>query len=187
MQRRATGARFVVTTSPIFVSIPLDPTIHDVTQFDCGQADLDTWLYDNAVTAARARVAQTFVWLHDDDSDVVVAYYALSAHAIPRAKAPSRIGRGVPDPVPAALLAKLALIRALQGRGLGEVLLVDALQRILLASDQGPAVRAVVVDAATDAGRALYVKFGFVAAPGRADRMMIRAETIAQALRPKAT
>lgn len=176
-----------MATSPNFVSTALAPTIHELTQFDSGQADLDAWLRDNAATAARARVAQTFVWLRDDNSEVVVAYYALSAHAIPRVEAPSRIGRGVPDPVPAALLAKLALDRTLQGRGLGEILLVDALQRILLASDQGPAVRAIVVDAATDAGRALYLKFGFVAAPGRADRMMIRAETIAQALRPRAT
>lgn len=173
-----------MAASPTFVSVPLDPPVHDLAQFDSGQADLDAWLRDNAATAVRARVAQTFVWLRDDPSDVVVAYYALSAHAIPRAEAPSRIGRGVPDPVPAALLAKLALDCTLQGRGLGEVLLVDALQRILLASEQGPAVRAIVVDAATDAGRALYERFGFVAAPSRTDRMLIRAETIAKALRP---
>ena len=111
----------------------------------------------------------------------------MSAHAIPRAEAPRRIGRGVPGTVPAALLAKLALDRSLQGSGLGQVLLVDALQRILQASDHGPAVRAIVVDAATDAGLALYAKFGFVAARGRADRMLVRAETIAKGLDPIAT
>jgi len=77
--------------------------------------------------------------------------------------------------------------RALHGSGLGQVLLVDALTRVLHASEQGPAVRAIVVDAATDAGRALCAKFGFVPAPGRADRMLVRAETIAQALGPTTT
>ena len=168
--------------SPTFVSVPLDPPVHDPSRFESGEPDLDAWLRDSATTAARARVAQTFVWVPDTNDRGVVAYYALSAHAIPRAEAPSRVGRGVPDPVPAALLAKLALDRALQGRGLGQVLLVDALQRILRASEQGPAVRAIVVDAATDAGRSLYAKFGFVTAPGRADRMLVRAETIAQGL-----
>lgn len=170
--------------SPTFVSVPLDPPVHDLSRFDSGEPDLDAWLRDSAATAARARVAQTFVWVRDADDREVVAYYALSAHAIPRAEAPSRIGRGVPDPVPAALLAKLALDHTLQGSGLGQVLLVDALTRILQASEQGPAVRAIVVDAATDAGRALYAKFGFAAAPGRADRMLVRAETIAKGLNP---
>lgn len=170
--------------SPTFASVPLDPSVHDLSSFDSGEPDLDSWLRDNAAIAARARVAQTFVWLRDDGGSAVVGYYALSAHAIPRAEAPSRIGRGVPDPVPAALLAKLALDRALHGSGLGQVLLVDALKRVLHASEQGPAVRAIVVDAATDAGRALYAKFGFVLAPGRADRMLVRAETIAKALGP---
>lgn len=166
---------------PTFVSIPFNPLLHTTDVFDSGAPDLDAWLRDSAATAARARVAQTFAWLRDQ-APGVVAYYALSAHAVPRAEAPSRIGRGVPAPIPAALLAKLALDRTLQGKGLGEVLLVDALERILHASAQGPAVRAIVVDAATDAGRALYTKFGFVAAPGRAARMLLRAETAAKAL-----
>lgn len=171
-------------TSPTYLSVPLDPAVHDLSRFESGEADLDAWLRDSAAAAARARVAQTFVWVRDADERTVVAYYALSAHAIPRAEAPSRIGRGVADPVPAALLAKLALDRTLQGEGLGQVLLVDALTRILRASEQGPAIRAIVVDAGTDVGRALYAKFGFVLAPGRPDRMLVRAETIAKGLQP---
>jgi GNAT superfamily N-acetyltransferase len=171
-----------VSTSATFTSVQLDLHLHDLTRFDCGEPDLDAWLRDSAATAARARAAQTFVWVPDTSAETVVAYYALSANAIPRAEAPSRIGRGVPDPVPAALIAKLTLDRSLHGAGLGQVLLVDALRRILQASQQGPAVRAIVVDAATDAGRNLYARFGFVAAPGRADRMLVRAETISKGL-----
>jgi GNAT superfamily N-acetyltransferase len=171
-----------VTDSPRFVSSVLDPAVHDVVGFDCDEPDLDAWLRDHAGPAARARVAQTFVWVAEDSARVV-AYYALSAHAVPRTEAPSRISRGVPDPVPAALLAKLALDRSLHGQGLGDLLLADALDRIITASDAGPAVRAIVVDASTDRGRALYARFGFATAPGRDDRMIVRAETIAHGLR----
>ena len=170
---------------PTFASAVFDPALHDTAGFDSGQDDLDAWLRRSAPTAARSRVAQTFVWTSDDQGapvERVLAFYALSAHAIARADAPSRIGRGVPDPMPAALIAKLALDRSLQGAGLGGPLLVDALERILRAGQQGPAVRAIVVDAATAAGRSLYTRFGFVAAPGRDDRMIVRAETIAKAL-----
>ncbi|MGD9527206.1 MAG: hypothetical protein AB7V44_10495 [Pseudonocardia sp.] len=84
--------------------------------------------------------------------------------------------------MPAALIAKLALDQTLHGQRLGDLLLVDALDRIISAAEQGPAVRAIVVDAATERGRALYRRCGFVPAPGRADRMIVRAETIAQGL-----
>ncbi len=170
-----------MTASFPFVSTALDPATHHVDRFDCGEPERNAWLQDHATTAARARVAQTFVWLAGADRNVV-GYYALSAHAVNRVDAPSRIGRGVPDPVPAALIAKLALDVSLHGQRLGDLLLVDALTRVIDASASGPAVRAIVVDAATDRGRALYVRFGFVAAPGRSDRMVVRAETIANGL-----
>ena len=171
-----------MTDSPRFVSTTLDPLVHDVDRFDCGEPALDAWLRDHAAEAAQARVARTFVWVAVGGHEVV-GYYALSAHAVPRAEAPSRIGRGVPDPVPAALLAKLALDRSPHGQRMGDLLLADALIRVLEASESGPAVRAIVVDAATARGRALYARFGFVRAPGRDDRMMVRAETIASGIR----
>ena len=122
-----------MTASPAFASTVLDPDLHDVSGFDSGELDLDVWLRDHAATAARARVAQTFVWVAEAGHEVV-AYYSLSAHAVPRAEAPSRISRGVPDPVPAALLGKLALDRFLHGQRLGDVLLADALTRVIDAS-----------------------------------------------------
>jgi predicted N-acetyltransferase YhbS len=171
-----------VTASVPFVSTALDPATHHVDRFNCGETELSAWLQDHASTAARARVAQTFVWLAGAEDRNVVGYYSLSAHAVNRMDAPSRIGRGVPGPVPAALIAKLALHVSLHGQRLGDLLLVDALTRVIDASTSGPAVRAIVVDAATHHGRALYARFGFVAAPGRTDRMIIRAETIANGL-----
>ncbi|MEZ5118137.1 MAG: GNAT family N-acetyltransferase [Candidatus Nanopelagicales bacterium] len=170
-----------MTDRPRFTSAVLDLAVHDVSAFESGEPDLDTWLRDHAGPAARARVAQTFVWT-GSGSARVVAFYALSAHGVPRGEAPNRIARGVPDPVPAALIAKLALDRSLRGRRLGDVLLADALERIITASESGPAVRAIVVDAATDGGRALYARFGFVPVPGRADRLIVRAETVARGL-----
>ncbi len=168
--------------NPDYASSLLDPEIHDLTLFDSGEPELDTWPREHATAAARARVAHTFVWV-DIVSTAVVAYYSLCAHAVPREGAPNRIGRGVPDPVPAALIAKLALDRSLQGMRLGGVLLADALERIIATGEAGLAVRAIVVDASTDRGRSLYARFGFVPSPRRADRMIVRAGTIAKGLR----
>jgi GNAT superfamily N-acetyltransferase len=180
-QPRACDRPFAGDGRAPYRSGAFDPVAHDLSQFKSGEADLDAWLGDHAVAAARARVAQTFDWA-ESDSARVLAYYAISAHAVPRVEAPSRIARGVPNLVLAALLVKLALDRSLHGQRLGDVLLADALDRIITASESGPAVRAIVVDAATDRGRALYSRFGFVPAPGRTDRMIVRAETIARGL-----
>lgn len=174
-----------MAVDPPYTSHLLDPTRHNCRRFACGEDDLDSWLRNNAADAARARVAQTFVWVDEEaEPSNVLAYYALSAHSISRIDAPSRIGRGVPDPVPAALIGKLALDETLHGQGLGEVLLVDALRRIIDASTRGPAVRAIVVDAATEAGRRLYTRLGFSPAPNQPDRMLVRTETVLKALRP---
>lgn len=94
----------VVTGRPRFASAALDPSVHDLARFDSGEPALDAWLRDHATGAARSRVAQTSVWLAEGGKEVV-GYYALSAHAVPRAESTNRIGRAVPDPVPAALLA----------------------------------------------------------------------------------
>jgi hypothetical protein len=66
-------------------------------------------------------------------------------------------------------------VARLHGQGPAEVCPVDA-------SSEDPAVRAIVVDAATTAGRRLYAKLGFVAAPNRPGRMLIRTETVVKAL-----
>lgn len=167
-------------TEPSFISWAFDPSVHDSHRFDSGEAELDYWLVNYAESAARARVARTFVWIDGDSR--VVGYYSLSAHAVLRIEASPRIARGVPDPVPAALIAKLALHRQLHGQGFGRLLLADALRRIMRASQQGPAVRAIVVDASTTRGRRLYESFGFVQVPDGKPRMMVRASAVERAL-----
>ena len=102
-----------------FRSERLDPESHDVRDFTCGEASLDTWLCVQAVAATARRTARTWVWV--DPAGVVVGYYALAAHKIAREDVPPKIGRGGPSEIPAVLLARLALSSSLRGQGLGAV------------------------------------------------------------------
>jgi len=163
-------------------SVTLDSGSQFIEQLTCGISILDEWLTNHAVEAARARTATTFVWI--DGSASVKAYYCLSAHALRRSETSSRIGRGILEIIPAALIGKLALHSDLQGRGLGRVLLADALGRVIRASRRGPAVRAIVVDAATPAGQRLYAATGFTQVPGHSTRMVVRASSIEASLAP---
>ncbi len=152
---------------------------HAVERFRSGNDVLDVWLGQHARHAQAMRTARTFVW-HTGDR-VVVAYFSLAAHLVVRADLPPKIGRGSPDAIPAVLLARLALDRTLQGRGLGGELLVDALSRAVQASDLA-AARLVVVDAIDETAAAFYEHHGFLAVPGNPQRLIQKVSDIAAAL-----
>lgn len=141
----------------------LDPERHDVRDFTCGEASLDLWLREQAVTATARRTARTWVWVDEDGA--VVGYYALAAHRVAREDVPNTIGRGGPVEVPAVLLARLALSESLRGYRLGAVLLADALERIVDAT-QTVAARLVVVDALHERVAQFYESLGFRRIPG---------------------
>jgi len=146
-----------------FRSERLDAGRHDLASFSCGEESLDSWLRDQAVAATKRGTARTWVWTADDGQ--VVAYYALAAHKVVRDQIPSRVGRGGPVEIPAVLLARLALAERLQGRGLGPLLVADALDRMVEASLIVGA-RLVVVDAIAEAVAKLYEGLGFSRLPG---------------------
>lgn len=145
-----------------FRSERFDPDRHEVNGFACGEPSLDAWLRDQADPAARRRTARTWVWVDPDTT--IVAYYALAAHKVTREQVPTRIGRGGPSEIPAVLLARLALSRSLRGQGLREVLVVDALTRIV-AVTQTVAARLVVVDALHERVARFYESLGFRRVP----------------------
>jgi predicted N-acetyltransferase YhbS len=97
---------------------------------------------------------------------LVVGYYAIAMASIAQSQAPSRLGRGMPDPLPVILLARLAVDQGWQGHGNGGRLLVDALRRCVRGGREFGA-RAVVVDAIDDGAAAFYRPFGFRDLEGR--------------------
>lgn len=129
--------------------------------FESGQPALDDWLRRSARHAESIRSAGTWVWT---EAEVVVAYFTLVGHVIERAALPRQIGRGSPDQIPAVLIARLALDRALHGQGVGGVLLADAASRIVAATDI-VAARFVVVDAIDDDAARFYTHYGYQSMP----------------------
>lgn len=125
------------------------------------------------------RTARTFVWHAGDRRGV--AYFSLAAHLVVRADLPRKIGRGSPDTIPAVLLARLALDRALHGQGLGGELLWDALSRAVSASRLA-AARVVVVDAIDAAAARFYQHHGFVPVPGDPNRLVQKISDVAAAV-----
>ncbi|MGO9961032.1 MAG: GNAT family N-acetyltransferase [Solirubrobacteraceae bacterium] len=139
---------------------PLDPKRHRTDEFDSGQPSLDRWVRFYAGQSQRRDVARTFVT--SDAKFNVVGYYTLVAGEVEQAAASSHVRAGVSKhfPIPVCLIARLAVDRSWQGRGLGRDLLRDAMRRTLAASDQ-IGIRAVVVDAIDEEAARFYRRRGF--------------------------
>ncbi len=135
---------------------------HDLSHFDCGKSSLDDWLKRFARTSQASDAAQTYV-VHR--AGAVVGYFSLSYGSVAWEEAPARIVRGLArHPVPVVLLARLAVDRSEQGKGLGEALLKEALLRIEQAADIAGA-RALLVHAIDDDAGGFYQHFGFEPSP----------------------
>jgi GNAT superfamily N-acetyltransferase len=135
---------------------------HDLSAFDCGNPTLDGWLRKYAWTNQQADSSRTYVALAGNR---VVGYYALTTGSVHKHESPQRIAKGLANhPIGIVLLARLAVDRTQQGRGLGKALLFDALTCVKEASDI-VAVRAVMVHAIDDAARRFYEHFEFEPSP----------------------
>lgn len=148
---------------------------HDRSSFCCGVSELDIYLQQRADQDLKRRLAAVFVLT--PDGETISGYYTLSAHSIMGADPPPYLAKQLPRfPLPVTLLGRMAVAQAVQGSGLGEYLLLDALNRSLKGSRQ-VASWAVVVDAKAGA-RSFYLKHDFIPLPTNPDRLFLPMKTI---------
>ncbi len=143
---------------------------HSLEGFESGKADLDHYLLEVARANHVNGLARTFVIATEDFS--VVGYYSLCAAMIARKEAPRDIGgHGSPRDIAVALLARLAVDRRHQGKGLGGQLLRAALLSAVAGAEH-VAFRAMMVHALDDEAVRFYTKYGFRAAKA-SDRTLL--------------
>ena len=96
---------------------------------------------------------------------LVLGYYSISVGSIDRKNLPAHAAKRFPSfPIPVARLARLAMDREFQGRGLGEHLLLDALNRVLRASSDIGVV-AILLDAKHEKAKHFYARYEFESLP----------------------
>jgi GNAT superfamily N-acetyltransferase len=134
---------------------------HDRAEFGCGQPSLDDFLHQRVTQYEKRNLGRTYVAVAVDGSRLY-GYYTLASAAIGLSDLPETLARKLPrHPVPVVLLARLAVDQSVQGRRLGESLLVDALRRCLRLADE-LGIHGVEVDAIDTPAERFYLKYGFV-------------------------
>jgi ribosomal protein S18 acetylase RimI-like enzyme len=150
---------------------------HDKKSFYCGDETLDHYLKTQASQDVRRNVSRIYVAVGDDPHRVL-GFYSISNFSIEAATLPINVAKKLPRyPVPAALIGRLAVDKNHQGLGLGEYLLVDALERLIDLSEH-IAINTVVVDAKDNDAKSFYKKYDFISFADAPPRLYIQIGTL---------
>ena len=139
---------------------------HDRQSFSCGKEMLDDYLHKQAKQDIKRKLAACFIM--SDDGIEIKGYYTLSSTSISREILPENIIKKLPPNyknLPATLLGRLAVNEKFKGKGLGTLLLMDALKRSF-DNIETVASMAVIVDPLGDEAIKFYEHFGFILLPG---------------------
>lgn len=135
---------------------------HDRDAFDCADAALNEFLRRHARQSHEHGGAKTFLAIAGDEGKAVLGFYSLCPASIAYDRAPEIVRRGLArHEVPAFRLARLAVDRGIQGRGLGGQLLLAAGRRCLRVAAEAGGV-ALLIDAKNDRAAAWYASYGAI-------------------------
>ena len=157
---RRPGTRGVVPDPSTWLIEKLDKR-HDRAAFSCGIDELNTYLHRFAGQNEKTGISQHFVAVATVGDSKVLGYYALSAASVAFEVVPEELKKRLPRyPIPVAHLGRLAVDRSMQGQGLGEDLLIDAMTRITRAGKE-IGIHAIEVVAINESAKRFYLKYGF--------------------------
>lgn len=143
----------------------LSKATHDRNSFDCGEKELNLFLKTQASKHMKVGISKTLV-LADTHTEInkkhpICAFYTIAPSSIKREFLPTNLAKKLPHyPVPVFLIAQLAINKEYQGKGLGKITLIKALNYLWQVNTHMTAY-AVVVDCLNSNVEAFYEKYGF--------------------------
>jgi predicted GNAT family N-acyltransferase len=144
---------------------------HDRAAFSCGVESLDEYFRGDPIRQdVSRRVTNAFVMTHD--GKFVAGFYTLSPIAILSVDLPVSLAKKLPKrPIGATLIGRMGRDQSLRGKGVGEMLLMDAIYKAWQASKLVSSW-AVVVDS-KEGARDFYLKNEFIPFATRPERLFL--------------
>jgi predicted GNAT family N-acyltransferase len=139
---------------------------HRKKEFSCGKEMLDNYLHKQANQDIKRKLAACFV-LNDKEMNLLKGYYTLANNSIPQELIPTEFQKKLPKSyisIPTTLLGRLAIDNRFLGKGIGKLLLIDALKRSYEIS-QSIGSFAVVVGPLDNDAEKFYDQYGFIKLP----------------------
>ncbi len=151
---------------------------HNRKEFDCGKELLNNYLKKQARQDVKRKLSACFV-LADNETNLIQGFYTLSNYSIPLSSFSEQIRKKLPDSyksIPTTLLGRLAIDKNYQGKGIGKILLIDALKRCYDISTEIGSF-GIVVDPIDDEAKNFYEKYDFIELPD-SKKMFIATKTL---------
>ena len=152
---------------------------HNRENFDCGNPILNNYLKTQAGQDIKRKLSACFVL--SNNKEVIQGYYTLSNHSTPLDVFPEKIQKKLPPSyrsIPATLLGRLAVDKNFQNKGIGKILLIDALKRCYEVSKEMGSFT-VVVDPIDRNAAIFYKKYDFISLPD-SKKMFIAIQSLQQ-------
>lgn len=151
---------------------------HKKSDFSCGKDILDNYFIHQASQDIKRKLSACFVKV-DSETALIQGYYTLANCSIPLHLVPVELQKKLPKSytsLPATLLGRLAIDHRYQGKGIGKLILMDALYRSYENLNHIGSF-AVVVDPLDIEAENFYLKYGFIKLPD-SGKMFLAMKTI---------
>jgi len=158
------------------ITVLLDKTKHDRKRFDCGVKALNNYLKMLANQQAQKDNTRTYVIEDPQNKSLIIGFYTLTMTQVDLEKLPPGLQKKHKLTTSGGLIARLAVDKKYKNNGFGEWLLIDALKKLLQASNI-VAFPLVIVDA-KDVSKKFYEKYGFTAFQDIQNKLFITTATL---------
>jgi GNAT superfamily N-acetyltransferase len=148
--------------------------------FDCEVDPLNDYLKKYALQNQKKDAARTYVLTNEENQ--IIGYYALVFGSVSIEETMPEVSAGLGKyPIPIILLARLAVDKTQKGKGLGKLLMKDALLRAVRASEIA-GLRAFLVHAKDESAKAFYEKLSFEPSPHNEFHLFLKMSDIRASL-----
>ena len=156
---------------------------HDREGFDCGSEPLNAYFRHTARQHTERGISRTFVLVDEVASEPkpVLGYFTLNICQLRAEQLPPELARKLPRDVAGLKLGRLAVIGNRQRQGLGQMLLVAAMKKVIEVFESAGGV-GLFVDAKDESAKAYYERFGFMPLPDNFLQLFLPLQTLRKAL-----
>jgi len=134
---------------------------HNRKAFDCGSESLNKFIQTQARQHDDRGISRSFVLVEDDHPKIILGYFTLTICEVIPADIPDPRLQRYPHPMPSAKLVRLAVSSNHQKKGMGKILIIEALRRTIAISENA-GLTGIFVDAKDESAAAYYQQYKFI-------------------------
>ncbi len=137
---------------------------HDRKKFNCGVKELNVYLRTMASQHASKGISRTYVLIEKENASTILGYVTLASCEIRSDILPSQFAKKYPSKVPGARIGRLAVSQKMQRQGLGELLMLFAMNQALIVHKTF-GLTGMIIDSKNEKVKKYYEAFGFIPLP----------------------